>query len=466
MVALDRKFPFDNASFAESEWREMHSAWVPDGIVATVGTQANVTAGVGMTTNVGPGAATIRGHYAAWDTTKTVAFAAAHPTLPRRDRIVARLNTIANDMTIEVLTGTAAASPVVPALTQNAAVWELALATIDVAAAATSVAVAVDERTLFGAGPAKQADILHNGDFTVWQRGAGWLFGGKTYTADRWVVYRGSSVAGGLANRVAGPPLSQYGLRVQRDAGNTNTSLISLYQQVESADASKYAGKTVTVQFQARAGANYSSAANVLTVQLISGAGIDQDLFAGWTTQTNSAITNVTLTASWQTFTTQIVIPAIASEWMVYYSYAPAGTAGAADYFEIADVSIVDSPTPVKPARRSYAQELAICQRFFTMAPSGDYVWIGQAYAAAAAALYYVLPVPMRAIPTLTIPAGPYTGWLSETGISTRTPTGLASGSNSVRVAGIGATGVTGLSLYAPVAANASFAPIPISADL
>jgi hypothetical protein len=311
------------------------------------------------------------------------------------------------------------------------------------------------------------SNVLHNGDLTVWQRGAGpWTFGSKTYGPDRWMLYRAAGTAGCTASRVAGAPGSQYGLRVQRDSGGTSSAAVVVSQQVETVEALKYAGRTVTASFKAQAGANYSAAASALGVEIVWGTGVDQDQYnTGFTGQT--AISNsVTLTSTWQTFSTTFAIPSTATEFFLRFISTPTGTAGAADYFDVADVALIDSPTLTRPHRRTYQQELAACQRFFTMAPSGDFVWIGQAYAAAACAIYYTLPVTMRVAPTLTIPAGPYTGWLSETGVASRTPTSLAAGSNSVRVAGMSATGVTTLPAYAPVAANASFAPIPISADL
>lgn len=66
---------------------------------------------------------------------------AASATLPRIDNIVLRLDVTLSGLNIDLyaVTGTAAATPTAPALTRNASVWELCLATISVPAAATSV---------------------------------------------------------------------------------------------------------------------------------------------------------------------------------------------------------------------------------------------------------------------------------------------------------------------------------------
>lgn len=74
------------------------------------------------------------------DTTKTLTVTTAHGTLPRIDRVVARIYDSAysgalNQWALEVIAGTAASSPVAPTLPANA----LALYNINVGAAVTSI---------------------------------------------------------------------------------------------------------------------------------------------------------------------------------------------------------------------------------------------------------------------------------------------------------------------------------------
>ena len=92
--------------------------------------------------------------YGAWyhnyTTPITKSLAAADPTYGRIDRIVLRLDTVTNfKISIEVLTGTPAASPAAPDLTQTASIYEISLAQVLVGAAVTSVnnSKITDERT-------------------------------------------------------------------------------------------------------------------------------------------------------------------------------------------------------------------------------------------------------------------------------------------------------------------------------
>ena len=104
----------------------------------------------GMSVVVDTGMGLISGRQYAQDAERTLQIPAADTSLPRKDRIVLRmdLNTQYRNNELYVMTGTAASSPQPPALTRNNVVYELALATISVAANATSITAAdiTDER--------------------------------------------------------------------------------------------------------------------------------------------------------------------------------------------------------------------------------------------------------------------------------------------------------------------------------
>lgn len=104
----------------------------------------------GMSVVVDTGMGLISGRQYAQDAERTLQIPAADTSLPRKDRIVLRmdLNTQYRNNELYVVTGTAASSPQPPALTRNNVVYELALATISVAANATSITAAdiTDER--------------------------------------------------------------------------------------------------------------------------------------------------------------------------------------------------------------------------------------------------------------------------------------------------------------------------------
>lgn len=209
-----------------------------------------------------------------------------------------------------------------------------------------------------------------NSAMQVWQRGTSIACSSTAYTADRWQGYR--AVAGATVSRQAtgdttNLPNIQYAARVQRDNANTSTSAIAFNQTFESVNSIPFAGKTVTMSFYARAGANYSAASSALTTFLYSGTGTDQNAITGFTGQTNVIAQSAILTTTWQRFTYTATIASTATQLATQVQYTPVGTAGAADYFEVTGVQI-DIGSVALPFRTYAAtiqQELAACQRYY-----------------------------------------------------------------------------------------------------
>lgn len=144
-TSLETYAPFDagaGASVTEATWRKFmrHMLGSASGIIRGFSNEFNVIAdGSGMNVKVDTGECWIRGHYGESTTLKTFSLAAAHATLGRQDRVVLRADFTNNRVEIDVLTGTAAASPVAPAVTQSTTIWETSLFIVIVAAAATSI---------------------------------------------------------------------------------------------------------------------------------------------------------------------------------------------------------------------------------------------------------------------------------------------------------------------------------------
>jgi hypothetical protein len=216
-----------------------------------------------------------------------------------------------------------------------------------------------------------------NSAFQVWQRGTSIACTTTSYTADRWQGYRavaGSTVSRQATGDTTNLPFIQYSARVARDSGNTSTSAIFLAQSFESVNSIPYAGKTVTMSFYARAGANYSSASSILGAQLYTGTGTDQNYFSFFTGGTNAINTNATLTTTWQRFTYTATLGATVTQLATAFSFTPVGTAGANDWFEITGVQIeVGSvATPFKTYAGTIQGELAACQRYFQVLQPSD----------------------------------------------------------------------------------------------
>jgi len=258
-------------------------------------------------------------------------------------------------------------------------------------------------------------NAIINGAFDIWQRGTSIAAAsGLPYTADRWQLgatgTTGRTVSRQNTNDTTNLPFIQYCARVQRDSGNTGVGSVEFNMTLETAESIKYAGRTITLSFYARAGANYSTTSSTLTSFVVYGTGTDQNIFTGLTGQTNLSQTN-TLTTTWQRFTQTVSIPATATQLALAYVRTPTGTAGANDYFEVTGVQLElgSVATTFSRAGGTIQGELAACQRYYylnTSGVSGTIVAGGFAYDASTILAPNTLPTTMRTTPTLVATTG------------------------------------------------------------
>lgn len=160
---------YDSAAFAQ-----VISGLIDTGIVSDAGNEYAVSESSppAMSVKVETGKAFILGYFhEVYTSAETIAIAAAHATLPRIDRVVLRRSLTNRTVDIQVLTGTPAASPTAPALTQSTSgTYEITLAQVRVDAAVVSIVNAkiTDERTYAAArlGTAMDTTTGHDHDGT------------------------------------------------------------------------------------------------------------------------------------------------------------------------------------------------------------------------------------------------------------------------------------------------------------
>ena len=145
---------------------------IPNGIYDGVGNNLVVAAKTpaSMKVTVGTGVIVVNGYKCECSALETLAITAAHATLPRIDRIVARLDTSTTPgISFAVLTGTASSSPVVPTLTQTAYIYEIALAQVAVGAGVTSIVTGniISERVYQDRTNLFHRDVVMQGDLDV-----------------------------------------------------------------------------------------------------------------------------------------------------------------------------------------------------------------------------------------------------------------------------------------------------------
>lgn len=211
------------------------------------------------------------------------------------------------------------------------------------------------------------------GGMDIWQRGTSFSIAastGNTYFADRWSTKTGTNqaltVSRQATNDTTNLPNIQYCFRYQRNSGQTGTSGLEIFNSLESSNSIPLAGKTVTLSFYARKGADFSGS---LSAYLISGTGTDQNRGTGSYTGEAYPINNqsVSLTTTWQRFTFTGTVASTATELCAYLNWNPTGTAGTNDYFEVTGVQLElgTTATTFSRAGGTIQGELAACQRYY-----------------------------------------------------------------------------------------------------
>ncbi|MBP9835162.1 MAG: hypothetical protein KBC93_12750 [Candidatus Microthrix sp.] len=253
-------------------------------------------------------------------------------------------------------------------------------------------------------------NAIINSHFEVWQRSTPVTLPSstKTYYADRWAVYRaatGCSVA-----RQTGPTGQKNAMRVQRDSGTSSTTLIYVYQALESLDTYRFAGQDAYLKVALRAGANFSAASSALSVRVIYGTGTDESPDTTWTGQTDALSTSQVITTTATTYDFgPIAIPSTATQIKLVFSFTPVGTASTNDWFEISAAQLSVDPAP-DFERLPYAETLALCQRYYWQwgpgLDSGAVLLSGANWATTVAIGALRFPVTMRIAPAITFSSG------------------------------------------------------------
>ena len=244
-------------------------------------------------------------------------------------------------------------------------------------------------------------NLIINPSGAVDQRGGSSTI--NTYSVDRWRSFGGP---GGftISKRTDAGEGDGNAIRFHRTASNSQTSAMGIAQGIETRESKRLAGKTVTISFRARKGADWSP--TNFDAKVFHGTGTDENP-VGMTGQASDvAVDDASLTTSFQTFVGSVTIPSNKTQVTLGFQWTPSGTAGANDYVDIREIQmeVGEVSSPVFE-HRSFGEEMALCQRYFfregnvgealhyvTTGPTGGQRWYFQA-----------LPVQMRKDPTDTI---------------------------------------------------------------
>ena len=254
-----------------------------------------------------------------------------------------------------------------------------------------------------------QTNPVLNSNFSVWQRGTSIsVTANPQYVADRWGISRSATSTMTVSRQATGDttnlPNIQYCGRFQRNSGDTSVTVPNFAQSFETVNSIPYAGKTVTLSFYARVGANWSAGSS-FNCYFNSGTGTDQNVLTGYTGNASIATSNPTLTTTWVRYTLTGTVATTATEIAFGFYYTPTGTAGVNDYVEMTGVQIdVGSVAlPYRPNGATFQGELAAAQRYYQrFNASSVYTFFcnGNAYSTTQATTILPLPVTLRTAPS------------------------------------------------------------------
>jgi hypothetical protein len=291
------------------------------------------------------------------------------------------------------------------------------------------------------ASPYVLKNRIINGAMQIWQRGTS--FTSTTgYTADRWSAAGFPGVNASQSTSV--PTITtgnafQYSLKIGRPVSSTATSVQLISQCIESNNCYDLSGQTVTFSFWAKAGANYSSASNALSLSIYTGTVADQGLsypYYSWTGAAIPLATAITISTTWTKYSYTVTFGANVLESALFFFYTPSGTAGADDNFYITGVQLEIGSTATPFERRLYDKELISCQRYYQQYNSFTaYFTYAQGNTPTTTSCSFIQPlqVYMRTTPSLVTSAAATfqilqfssTATVSVVALSTGTPFGL-----------------------------------------
>jgi hypothetical protein len=320
----------------------------------------------------------------------------------------ARSNATANAAKGDLTVGTGTnLSGILPVSSQNG----------DTIVADSSATTGLRYQANFAAGKNK----IINGDFGVWQRGISFTTQ-SVYGPDRWFLTGVTSNMTFAQVTSSLPSAFQYGIKLQRNSGASNTDIFSIAQPFETSTSIPLQGQTVTLSFWAKAGANFSATSGVALIRLYSGTGTNQSAatqFGGWTGYSEWQNTGTfSPDATWTRFSVTGTVPSNATQIGLRIGWSAAGTAGADDSLQITGVQLeaANTATAFQTATGTLQGELAACQRYFNRFTPGP-IALSNYYTTTRVLTPVVLPVQMRIAPTgITSNSAAFTNYVAGSG--------------------------------------------------
>jgi hypothetical protein len=220
------------------------------------------------------------------------------------------------------------------------------------------------------------------GGLEVWQRGSSVAVAASStlYTADGWYLANGANQASTVSRQSGLTDTSTFSARVQRNSGQTGTGTMIFAYPLDTDEIARMRNRKVTLSFSIIGGANFSPASGAVSVNLYCGTGASPAKRGGssYTGESSAISSTVNVTGSTQRIVlhSAAVVPSNTTQAELRLAFVPSGTAGAADYLQIDDVQIEETPIAASENPRFDVEPLhdvlARCQRHYYRLNAAD----------------------------------------------------------------------------------------------
>jgi hypothetical protein len=243
----------------------------------------------------------------------------------------------------------------------------------------------VQVANLNGGPLAGMRNRIINGNFAIGQRGTTFASSANNndaYTLDRWYILSDGNDAIDITRETSVVPTNQkYAIALDVETANKK---FGIAQIIESDNCVGLTGGTVTLSFKAKVSSTtkldnvkaaivaWSGTADTVTSDIISawGAeGTNPTLIANATYENTPA--NLNVTTSYASYSLSANIDTASTNNIIVFIWSDVTDTTAGDFLYITDVQLEPGTVATPFERRSYGQELALCQRYYLSATTG-----------------------------------------------------------------------------------------------
>jgi hypothetical protein len=222
-----------------------------------------------------------------------------------------------------------------------------------------------------------------NGDFSVAQRGTSFVSAANNddaYTLDRWYILSDGNDAIDVTQEASTVPTNQkYAIALDVETVNKK---FGIAQIIENVNCVGLTGGNVTLSFKAKVSSTakldnvkaaivaWSGTADTVTSDIISAwgtEGTNPTLIANATYENTPA--NLNVTTSYATYSLSANIDTASTSNIIVFIWSDVTDTTAGDFLYITDVQLEPGTVATPFERRSYGQELALCQRYYELLP-------------------------------------------------------------------------------------------------